>query len=335
MRAVQVPYPNGPFELVERPTPEPGNGEVRITVQACGVCHSDASAKEGSYPGIAYPIVPGHEVAGVIDALGPGVVDWRVGQRVGVGWFGGQCGHCDNCRRGAFMACRHPQIPGVTRDGGYAEAMVVSARALAAIPDDLSTLDAAPMLCAGVTTYNALTRAGLRAGDLVAVLGVGGLGHLAIQFAARMGLRTVAVSRGRDKEALARELGAGHYIDSEAEDIAAALGAMGGARAIISTVTGAAPLNASVDGLTFDGRLMVLGVPHEPIEVPAYLLLRGRSIQGSAGGTAIEAEAAMAFALLSGAAPVIETLPLEHAAEAYERMMTSGARFRMVLTTGL
>jgi len=335
MRAVQVPYAGGPFELVERPPPEPGPGEVRIKVEACGVCHSDVSAKEGGYPGQSYPLIPGHEVAGVIDALGDGVEGWRVGQRVGVGWFGGQCGHCDNCRRGAFMACRHPQIPGITRDGGYAEAMVVSARALALIPDDLSAVEAAPMLCAGITTYNALKRAGLAPGDVVAVLGIGGLGHLAVQFAARMGFHVVAVGRGREKEALARQLGAHAYVDSEAENVAAALNALGGARAIISTVTGAAPLNASVDGLTFDGKLMVLGVPHDPIVVPAYLLLRGRSIQGSAGGTAIEAEAAMAFSQLVGARPIIETLPLERAAEAYGRMMDGSARFRMVLTTGL
>src|SRR5580658_8957382 len=335
MRAVQVPYPGGPFELVERPLPEPGVGEVRVKVEACGVCHSDVSAKEGGYPGQSYPLIPGHEVAGVIDALGDGVESWRVGQRVGVGWFGGQCGHCDNCRRGAFMACRHPQIPGITRDGGYAEAMVVSARALALIPDDLSAVEAAPMLCAGITTYNALKRAGLAPGDVVAVLGIGGLGHLALQFAAKMGFHVVAVGRGREKEALARQLGAHAYVDSEAENVAAALNALGGARAIISTVTGAAPLNASVDGLTFDGKLMVLGVPHDPIVVPAYLLLRGRSIQGSAGGTAIEAEAAMAFSQLVGARPMIETLPLERAAEAYERMMDGSARFRMVLTTGL
>jgi D-arabinose 1-dehydrogenase-like Zn-dependent alcohol dehydrogenase len=335
MRAVQVPYPGGPFELVERPMPEPGPGEVRVKVEACGVCHSDVSAKEGGYPGQSYPLIPGHEVAGVIEALGDGVEGWRAGQRVGVGWFGGQCGHCDNCRRGAFMACRHPQIPGITRDGGYAEAMVVSARALALIPDDLSAVEAAPMLCAGITTYNALKRAGLAPGDVVAVLGIGGLGHLAVQFAAKMGFHVVAVGRGREKEVLARQLGAHAYVDSEAENVAAALNALGGARAIISTVTGAAPLNASVDGLTFDGKLMVLGVPHDPIVVPAYLLLRGRSIQGSAGGTAIEAEAAMAFSQLVGVAPMIETLPLERAAEAYERMMDGSARFRMVLTTGL
>jgi D-arabinose 1-dehydrogenase-like Zn-dependent alcohol dehydrogenase len=333
VRAVQVPYAGGPFELVERPLPQPGPGEVRLT--ACGVCHSDETAKNGGWGVKAYPLIPGHEVAGVIDALGPGVDDWRIGQRVGVGWFGGQCGHCGPCRQGAFMACRNPQIPGVTRDGGYAEAMTVSARALALIPNDLSAVDAAPMLCAGVTTYNALKRAGLTAGDLVAVLGIGGLGHLALQFAARMGFRVVAVGRGRDKEALALKLGAGSYIDSETEDLAKALNAQGGAKAVISTVTGAAPLNASIDGLTFDGKLMVLGVPHDPIVVPAYLLLRGRSIQGSAGGTAIESEATMAFSRLAGVAPMIETLPLERAAEAYERMLSGQARFRMVLTTGL
>jgi len=335
MRAIQISRAGGPFELVERPMPEPGPGEVRLTVQACGVCHSDEVAKTGGWGVKAYPLIPGHEVAGVIAALGPGVEGWTVGQRVGVGWFGGQCGRCEPCRKGAFMACRNPAIPGVTQDGGYAEAMVVSARALALIPDDLSAIEAAPMLCAGVTTYNALRRAGLKAGDLVAVLGIGGLGHLAIQFASRMGLRVVAVGRGRSKEALARQLGARDYIDGEADDIAARLNAMGGAQAVISTVTGAAPLNASIDGLAFDGKLMVLGVPHDPIVVPAYLLLRGRSIQGSAGGTAIESEATMAFSRLAGVTPMIETLPLERAAEAYERMMSGAARFRMVLTTGL
>ena len=335
MRAVQVPYAGGPFELVARPMPQPGPGEVRLTVQACGICHSDVAAKEGGYPGPSYPIVPGHEVAGVIAALGPGVAGWAVGQRGGVGWFGGQCGHCGPCRKGAFMACENPTIPGLTRDGGYAEAMVISANALALIPDDLAAVDAAPMLCAGVTTYNALRRAGLKAGDLVAVLGIGGLGHLAIQFASRMGLRVVAVGRGRDKAALARQLGAAHYVDGEAEDIAAALNALGGAKAVISTVTGAAPLNASVDGLTFDGKLMVLGVPHDPIVVPAYLLLRGRAIQGSAGGTGIDSEETMRFSRLAGVTPMIETLPLERAAEAYERMLSGDARFRMVLTTGL
>jgi D-arabinose 1-dehydrogenase-like Zn-dependent alcohol dehydrogenase len=335
MRAVQVSHPGGPLELVERPTPQPGPGEVRVTVQACGVCHSDAAAKEGYFPGVPYPIVPGHEVTGVIDALGAGVVGWSVGQRVGVGWFGGQCGHCERCRRGDFMNCPNAAIPGVTRDGGYAEAMIAPAGALALIPDDLSAVEAAPMLCAGVTTYNGLRRCGARAGDLVAIHGVGGLGHLAVQFAARMGFEVAAIARGRDKEPLVRRLGARHYIDSLTQDVAAELARLGGARAVLATVTDAAAMGSSIDGLSPEGTLMVLGVPGEPIQVQPRSLLSGRSVTGSAGGTAIESEDAMAFTVLTAVRPMVETLPLERAAEAYDRMMSGEARFRMVLTTGL
>ena len=335
MKAIQVPYAGGPFELVERPTPEPGEGEVRIKVQACGVCHSDASAKEGSFPGVRYPIVPGHEVAGVIDAVGLGVEGWSVGQRVGAGWFGGHCGHCDRCRRGDFTTCRHRTSHGVTRDGGYAEAMIASQDALALIPDDLSAVEAAPMLCAGVTTYNALRKAGARPGALAAVVGLGGLGHLAMQFAARMGLRVAAVSRGQDKAALAGRLGAHHYIDSQAEDVAAALQALGGAQVAVATATDAAAIGAVIDGLTSDGTLMVVGVPGAPIEVWAHQLLYGRVVTGSAGGVAADSQDSMAFAALTGVRPMVETLPLERAAEAYDRMMRGEPRFRMVLTTGL
>ena len=237
MRAVQVARPNGPLELVERDLPEPGRGEVRVKVQACGICHSDSFVKEGTFPGITYPRVPGHEIAGVIDALGPDVIGWRVGQRVGVGWFGGHCGRCEPCRRGRLIDCRNLRIPGITYDGGYAEAMVTPAESLALIPDDLAATDAAPLLCAGVTTYNALRQSGAMACDVVAILGIGGLGHLGVQFAARMGFYTVPIARGRDKENLARSLGAHVYVDSKSEDVVATLNKLGGARVVLSTVT--------------------------------------------------------------------------------------------------
>ena len=335
MKAVQIAYAGGPFELVERPPPEPGPGEVRVRVQACGVCHSDASSKEGGMPGQRYPIVPGHEIAGVIEAVGEGVTDWSAGQRVGLGWFGGNCGHCPRCRRGDFMTCVHRQIHGVTRDGGYAEAVVASEKALALIPDELSAVEAAPLLCAGVTTYNALRKCGAPPGGVVAVIGLGGLGHLCVQFAARMGHEVVAVARGEEKRALALQLGARHYIDSTAQDVARELSALGGAAAMVATVTDADAISVVIDGLTLDGRLMVVGVPGAPIKVYAHQILYGRAIQGSAGGVAAESEDAMAFAAHAGVRPMIETLPLERAAEAYDRMMSGAARLRMVLTTGL
>ena len=335
MRAVQVSRPGGPFELVERPTPEPGPGSVRVKVQACGVCRSDAAAKDGSMPGVRYPIVPGHEIAGVIDALGPGVSGWSPGQRVGLGWFAGHCGGCERCRRGDFMACLRRSIHGVTCDGGYAEAVIADQRSLALIPDELSAVEAAPMLCAGVTTYGAMAKCGARPGSVVAVLGLGGLGHLAVQFAVGMGHFTVAIARGPDKAALALGLGARRYIDSTAEDPAEALRSLGGAQAVIATVTAADAISRIIDGMTSDGRLVVVGVPHEPIQVYAHQLLYGRSITGSAGGVAAQSEDAMRFSALNGVRPVIETLPLEQAAEAYERMLSGQARLRMVLTTGL
>jgi D-arabinose 1-dehydrogenase-like Zn-dependent alcohol dehydrogenase len=335
MRAIEVAFPGGPLELVERPLPEPGPGEVRIRVQACGVCHSDEISKEGYFPNLTYPLTPGHEVAGVIDALGDGVVGWRLGQRVGVGWFGGQCGRCEPCLRGDFMNCRNSPITGVTRHGGYAEAMIANAAALASIPDDLSAVSAAPMLCAGVSTYNALLRCGAAPGDLVAIIGVGGLGHLAVQFAKRMGMEVIAIDQGAERESLALQLGARRYLDAAAMDVGKALAGLGGAKAVIATAPNAKSMSDAIEGLSLDGVLMVLGVPHEPIVVPVRLLLSGRKITGSQGGVAIEAEDAMAFSVRAGVEPMIETLPLERAAEAYERMMAGHAKFRIVLTTGL
>jgi D-arabinose 1-dehydrogenase-like Zn-dependent alcohol dehydrogenase len=336
MRAVQVRKKGGPFELVERELPQPGPGEVRVKVQACGVCHSDAFAKEGLFPGLAYPLVPGHEIAGVIDAIGSGVIGWTIGTRVGVGWFGGHCGRCEPCRRGHLVDCRNLRIPGLTYDGGYAEAMVAPADALALIPDELSPVEAAPLLCAGVTTYNALRESGARPGDLVAILGVGGLGHLGVQFAAKMGFRTVAIARGPDKEKLARQLGAHIYLDSRSQDVAAELTKLGGAKTILATVTSGKAMSAVIPGLAVRGRLIVVGAGMDPIEVSALDLIGGsRSVVGHASGASIDSQDTLAFSALAGVRPVIETLPLERAGEAYDKMMRNEARFRMVLTTGL
>jgi D-arabinose 1-dehydrogenase-like Zn-dependent alcohol dehydrogenase len=280
--------------------------------------------------------VPGHEVAGVVDALGPsGTEPWAAGHRVGVGWYGGHCAHCDRCRRGDFVTCREGQVSGVTFDGGYAEYMIAPAQALARIPDDLAAEDAGPLLCAGITTFNALRHSGAKPGDLVAILGVGGLGHLGVQFAAKMGFETVAIARGQDKEPLARELGARHYIDSRGEDVAARLTALGGASVVLATVTNAQAMSAVVDGLAVGGRLLVVGASMEPIEVsPLQLIGARRSIQGWPSGVAADSDDALAFSALAGVRPMIETMPLERAAEAYERMMSGGARFRVVLTVG-
>lgn len=335
MRAVQVKEANGPFELVERDIPNPGAGTVLIKVQACGVCHSDAFTKRGAFPGIKFPRVPGHEVVGVVDKVGDGVPNWRTGQRVGVGWYGGHCGHCPSCRRGDFLTCANGQIPGISYDGGYADYMIAPFEALAAIPDDLKAAEAAPLLCAGITTYNALRNSGARAGDTVAVLGIGGLGHLGVQFAARMGCRTVAIARGAEKGPLAKKLGAHVYLDSTNQDVAAELGKMGGARVILSTVTDAKTMSKALDGLGIDGKMIVVGVSPEPIEVSPLLLVGGRrSIQGWPSGTSTDSEDTLHFSALSNIRPMIETMPLERAAEAYERMMSGAARFRMVITTG-
>jgi D-arabinose 1-dehydrogenase-like Zn-dependent alcohol dehydrogenase len=335
MRVVQVAAPGGAFELVQRDVPEPGVGQVRIKVQACGICHSDSLTKLGAIPGIRFPRVPGHEVVGLIDAVGAGVPDWQPGQRVGVGWHGGHCGHCASCRRGDFITCVRGQIPGISYDGGYADYMIAPFEALALVPNELKASDAAPLLCAGVTTFNALRHSGAGPGDLVGVLGVGGLGHLGVQFAARMGCRTVAIARGKTKEPLARKLGAQHYIDSDAQDVAGELARLGGAAVIISTVTNGAAMSAVLGGLAVNGKLILLGVAREPIEVASMLMVGGRrSICGWPSGSSRDSEDAMSFSALAGVLPMIETMPLERAAEAYERMMSGAARFRMVLTMG-
>jgi D-arabinose 1-dehydrogenase-like Zn-dependent alcohol dehydrogenase len=334
IRAIQVARKGGPFELVERPMPEPAFGEVRVKVEACGVCHSDSIAKEGYRPTVPYPIVPGHEIAGVIDAIGNGVVGWTLGTRVGIGWFGGHCGRCEPCRRGEMVSCINLRIPGVTCDGGYAEAMVSPADALARIPDDLASVDAAPLLCAGVTTYNALRNSGARPGDVVGILGLGGLGHLGVQFAAKMGFRTVAIARGGDKAGLAQQLGAHHYLDSAEQNVAAELAKLGGAKTILATVPNSKAMSEVIPGLAVRGTLVIVGVGTEPIQVSALDLIPGnRSIKGHASGTAIDSEDALKFSVLTGVRPRIETMPLERAADAYERMMSAQARFRMVLTT--
>ena len=335
MRAVQVKAANGPFELVERDIPTPGARQVRVKVQACGICHSDMFTKLGAFPGIQYPRVPGHEIEGVIDAVGADVPDWNPGARVGIGWQGGHCGHCASCRRGDFITCSRGQIPGITYDGGYAEYLVAPFEALASVPKELSAAEAAPLLCAGITTFNALRHSGASAGDTVAILGIGGLGHLAVQFAQKMGYHTVAIARGADKKALALKLGARHYIDSTTQDVAAELTKLGGARVIVATVTDSKSMSAAVGGLGIDGKLLIVGASMQPIEVPPLTLIAGRrSISGWPSGTATDSEDTLNFSVLSDIRPLIETFPLERAPEAYERMMSGKARFRVVLTTG-
>jgi D-arabinose 1-dehydrogenase-like Zn-dependent alcohol dehydrogenase len=332
-KAVEVSAP-GTLRVVERPLREPGEGQVRIRVEACGVCHSDAATVLGFYPGLELPRVPGHEVVGRIDALGPRVRAWKVGQRVGVGFFGGEDRVCEPCRRGDIVNCLKPVIPGVTIDGGYAEVMIAEAHGVASIPDDLGSVEAAPLLCAGVTTYNALRNAGLRGGDVVAVQGIGGLGHLGIQFARRMGFRTVAIGRGPEKEPLARELGAHAYVDTAREDAVAALQRLGGARAILATAPSGQAMGPLVAGLAPGGTLIVVAVPQDPIQLSAMpLIFGGRSIRGTLTGTAIDEEDTLGFSVLTGVRPMVETAPLEKAADAYARMMEGRARFRMVLVT--
>lgn len=333
MKVVQVPAAGADFQIVERDIPEPGAGHVRIKVQACGICHSDELTKEGHWPGIRYPRVPGHEVAGVIDALGAGVSAWREGQRVGVGWHGGHDNTCSECRRGDFINCRNQKISGISYDGGYQEYMIAPVEALAAIPESLNAAEAGPLLCAGITTYNALRHSGARPGDLVAVLGVGGLGHLGIQFASKFGYKVVAIGRGSDDAPLARKLGASMYIDSRAENAAEALRREGGAQVVLATAPSSKAMSALIDGLAPNGRLMVVGATTEPIEVtPVQLIMGSRTIQGWASGTPADSEDTLRFAELSGVRPMIETYPLEKAAEGYARMMSGKAEFRVVLT---
>ena len=332
MKVVQVTKPNSGLEVVERDVPEPKSRQVRIKVQACGVCHSDMFTVVGAFPGIQYPRVPGHEVVGVIDSVGADVPDWKAGMRVGVGWHGGHCGHCTSCRRGDFITCKEGQIPGISYDGGYAEYMIAPFEALAAVPDDLQADEAAPLLCAGITTFNALRHSGARAGDLVAVLGLGGLGHLGVQFANRMGFRTVAIARGADKGPLARKLGAHIYIDSTAQNPAEELTRLGGAVVILATVTDAKTMSSVIPGLAIDGKLLVVGASGEPIEVPPLAIIGARrSIAGWPSGTAPDSEDTLKFSVLSNVRPVIETFPLAKAAEAYQHMMSGKARFRVVL----
>jgi D-arabinose 1-dehydrogenase-like Zn-dependent alcohol dehydrogenase len=336
MRAVQVARAGGPLELVERPIPEAGPGTVRIKVQACGICHSDSVTKDGLFPGITYPRVPGHEVMGVIDAVGRDVPPrWTVGQRVGVGWHAWHCGYCDECRRGNFFACQTGvKVTGLSLDGGYADYMIAPWAALALVPADLPAADGAPLMCAGLTTFNALRNSGAVGGDLVAVLGIGGLGHLGVQYAARMGFRTVAIARGQDKEPLALQLGASQYIDSRASDPAAELAKLGGAKVVLATVTDGPAMSATIGGLAPKGRLMVLGAAG-PFEAnPLLLLLANRSIEGWYSGTSIDSQDTLNFSVQSGVRSMNEVMPLERAAEGYERMMSGKARFRVVLTTG-
>jgi D-arabinose 1-dehydrogenase-like Zn-dependent alcohol dehydrogenase len=332
MRVAQVSRPKGPFELVERPIPAPGAGTVRIKVKACGVCHSDSLTKEGGFPGLQYPRVPGHEVAGVIDAVGPGAAGWEPGQKVGVGWNGGYCGYCDHCRRGEFFACVRGQITGVTYDGGYAEYLIAPASAVALMPPDLAPVEAAPLMCAGLTTFNALRNSGARPGDVVAVLGLGGLGHLGVQYAAKMGFHAVGIARGKDKEPLARKLGASVYIDSQAQDPAAELQKLGGARVILATATSGEAMSAVQGGLAAGGTLLIVGAAESMQVSPLFLLAGCRSVKGWYSGTSIDSQDTLAFSVRNGVRPMNETYPLERVGEAYDRMMSGKARFRVVLT---
>ncbi|MDF2458940.1 MAG: adh [Nitrospira sp.] len=333
MMAVQIRSPGAPFEVVKREIPAPGPNRVRIRVQACGICHSDVFVKEGHWPGLQYPRVTGHEVAGVVDEVGADVTVWKKGQRVGVGWHGGHCGQCDPCRRGDFMGCRHFQVTGFQEDGGYAQYMIATSEAVAAIPEALSPVEAAPILCAGVTTFNSLRHSEAVAGDLVAVQGLGGLGHLGIQFASRMGFHTVAIGRGKDKESLALKLGAARYLDTGSMDVAKELTGLGGASVILATAPDSKAMSALIDGLGVGGQLLVVGASADPITVTPIQLIGGRrSIRGWPSGTARDSEDTLNFCALTGIRPMVETLPLEDAAAGYERMLSGKARFRVVLT---
>jgi D-arabinose 1-dehydrogenase-like Zn-dependent alcohol dehydrogenase len=334
-RAFQVTSAGGPFELVQREFPDPGPGQVRFRVQACGVCHSDTVTKFGIFPNIAYPRVPGHEVAGVVDAVGADVPVFKTGQRVGLGWHGGHCNYCSECRRGEFILCENQKISGISYDGGYADYVIAPANALALIPDDLSDVDAAPLMCAGVTTFNSLRNAGARLGDTVAILGMGGLGHLGVQFAAKGGFNTVAIARGADKAPLAKELGAHHYIDSTTQDFTAELQKLGGADVILSTLTDPGAMSAAVMGLAPQGKLVLLGVPDKPLELNSLPMILGeRTVAGWPSGTGMDSQDTLEFSALTGVKPKIELYSLDQAPEAFDRMMSGKALFRVVITTG-
>ncbi|HUJ94576.1 MAG TPA: alcohol dehydrogenase [Terriglobales bacterium] len=335
MKAMQISKPKGNFELVERPIPEPGRMQVRIKVDACGVCHSDILVKEGLWPGLPYPRIPGHEVAGRIDSAGADVTQWKPGQRVGVGWHGGHDFTCDACRRGDFILCANEKITSLSFDGGYAEYMIAPAEAVAAIPDDLSPADAAPLMCAGITTYNSLRNAGGRAGDTVAIQGIGGLGHLGIQYARQMGFRTVAIGRGADKEALAKKLGAHIYLDTDTVNPVEALQKLGGAQIILATAPDARSISTLVDGVARGGKMLIVGFPNDPFSISAsQIIMPRRNVQGWPSGTAKDSEDTLQFSVLTGVRPMIEKFPLEKAAEAWEQMITGKVRFRAVLTMG-
>ena len=333
MNAAQIRKPGGDWELIERDIPDPSTGEVRVKVEACGICHSDSLVKEGLWPGLQYPRVPGHEIAGRIDAVGENVTAWTKGQRVGVGWHGGHCFVCEQCRRGDFAMCVNRKVTGIDFDGGYAEYMIAPATALAAIPDELPAEEAGPFMCAGVTVFNALRNSGARAGDLVAVHGIGGLGHLGVQYARQMGFETVAINRGNNKEPLARQLGAHHYIDATAQDVVSELQKLGGARVILATAPNAQAISVLVDGLAPSGKLLVPAAPAEPLTINVFsLITRRSSVAGWYSGTARDSQDTLEFSSLSGVHPMIEKYPLDRVAEAYEQMHSGKVRFRVVLT---
>jgi D-arabinose 1-dehydrogenase-like Zn-dependent alcohol dehydrogenase len=333
MKAAQISKAGGDWELVERDIPEPGPGQVRVKVEACGICHSDSLVKEGLWPGLQYPRIPGHEIAGRVDALGGNVTAWQKDQRVGVGWHGGHCFVCEQCRRGDFAMCVNRKVTGIDFDGGYATHVIVPAAVLAAIPDDLPAEEAGPFMCAGVTVFNALRNSGARAGEVVAVHGIGGLGHLGVQYANRMGFNTVAINRGRDKEDLARQLGAQHYVDATAQDVVAELQKLGGASVILATAPNAQAISGLVDGLAPSGKLLVPAAPSEPLSINVFsLIMKRSSVAGWYSGTAKDSQDTMEFSALSGVHPMIEKYPLDRIADAYEQMHSGRVRFRVVLT---
>ncbi|HSO34555.1 MAG TPA: alcohol dehydrogenase [Labilithrix sp.] len=332
MKAVQITNANGAFEVVQRDIPEPKSGEVRIKVEACGICHSDAFVKAGAFPGLVLPRIPGHEIAGRVDAVASDVTAWKVGQRVGVGWHGGHCFECNACRKGLFINCEKAKVTGISFDGGYAEYAVVPEAAVARIPDALDAADAGPLLCAGVTTYNALRNSGARPGDTVAVQGIGGLGHLAIQYAAKMGFRTVAISRGADKEELARQLGAHEYVDTQKVSAAEGLQKLGSADLVLATAPNSEAISSTVDGLKARGKLLIVAAPFEPLSISAFALLSGKTVAGWPSGNAFDSEETMAFSALAGVRPRIEKFALDQANEAFARVMENKVRFRAVLT---